>query len=718
MKKTLLSISILVAVAVWAGGGFGHQAQAQQPSDQVTVLIFDRDSLNGSLVDTDLINSFLGLIFKLKEGQPFTFVAIDDPLGAIGPVETDSMEFSDFRRELDVMLAMSSGAERDLAAALAEIYNFLGGEFAGAQSSIYFITGSNEDLPTPVLQSGLDQMVSLLDQKGWPVHSVTLPGTAEAVVDTLSDISRNTGGESYSLSIPDGLQNFTDRTLRMGAKGSLTELGSIELTPNTSLEMTMHIAPGTETANLIFFREDQVTAFRIRNPEGYEASAGDRTSSSITELPNVVMWEIIDPAPGKWQIDARGVDGVISGWHYATNKYSLMLQSFGAQPLGQPATLAAYVFEHGQPVVIEEEVELIARIISPDGTSVTYSLNDDGVFGDAVAGDAYFAATIPPQTTEGDYMVHLELSWSKLEHAITARDSFEIRAFPSLKVTPVEMNDLRSGERTKIATIFANINGNPIALLGEQISVDMATAVENHGEIEVVPGQIITEGKASNFDVFYTPAEETLSTIIVRLSMEYEGRLHSFATDSMVVSTLRTVGTVAPTPEPPPPPVVLPTPVPPQLPVFVPVEEPGIPVALVVVLAVVSVSILGAAAYWLTRSTPFGYLYGDRGQLVVDFSTLERRPVTNLVQRNVVNGTELGISGLEGAKFTFVSPNQVIMSSGPSSHATIRVNNQPLIGQMSIHDNTWVGAAGRLYSFSMTPPEGSTETEPAPATAD
>ena len=175
---------------------------------------------------------------------------------------------------------------------------------------------------------------------------------------------------------------------------------------------------------------------------------------------------------------------------------------------------------------------------------------------------------------------------------------------------------------------------------------------------------------------------------------------------------------MAPTPEPPPPPVVLPTPVPPQLPVFVPVEEPGIPVALVVVLAVVSVSILGAAAYWLTRSTPFGYLYGDRGQLVVDFSTLERRPVTNLVQRNVVNGTELGISGLEGAKFTFVSPNQVIMSSGPSSHATIRVNNQPLIGQMSIHDNTWVGAAGRLYSFSMAPPEGSTETEPAPATAD
>lgn len=50
--------------------------------------------------------------------------------------------------------------------------------------------------------------------------------------------------------------------------------------------------------------------------------------------------------------------------------------------------------------------------------------------------------------------------------------------------------------------------------------------------------------------MFYTPAEETLSTIIVRLSMEYEGRLHSFATDSMVVSTLRTVGTVAPTPEP------------------------------------------------------------------------------------------------------------------------------------------------------------------------
>ncbi len=715
MKKTLLSISILVALVLWVGGSFGGHAQAQQPSDKITVLILDRTSFDGAQADSDLINSFLGLIFKLKEGQPFAFVALDDPTAILGPIETDSIQFPAFRRELDLMLAGTSGTVRDLPAALAEIYNFQGGQRAGAQTAIYFITGSTDEMTTPALQDGLGQMVNLLGGKGWPLHSVTLPGTSEELADVLASISKDTGGESYPLSIPDGMQHFADQTLRLDAKGSLTGLGSIELTANSSLEMTLHIAPGTEAANLIFFREDRVTAFRIKNPDGFEASAGDRTSSSLTELPNLVIWEILDPAPGKWQIDARGVKGVISGWHYSTNKYSLMLQSFGAQPLGQPTTLAAYVFEHGLPVVVVDEVTLTARITSPDGTSVTYSLNDEGKLGDAVAGDAYFAATIPPQTAAGDYTVELELSWPKLEHTITARDSFEIRAFPSLAVTPVKVDDLRSGERTKIATVFANVNGTAFAVLGELISVDMATVVEQPGEIELVPQRIISEGKASHFDVFYTPAEETLSTVIVRLNMEYAGRMHSFSTDSMVVSTLRTL--VA-TPQPPPPPVVAPTPVPPQLPALGPVKSAPVPIALVIVLAAVSVSILGLAAYWLTRPTPFGYLYGDRGQLVVDFSTLQRRPVMNLVFRNVVSGVELGISGLEGAKFTFTSSQQVVMSSGQSSHATVRVNNQPLIGQMSLHDNSWIGAAGRLYSFSTTPPAGSTEGAIAPATAD
>ncbi|HAL46569.1 MAG TPA: hypothetical protein DCP37_02320, partial [Dehalococcoidia bacterium] len=114
MKKTLLSISILVALVLWVGGSFGSHAQAQQPSDKITVLIFDRASFDGAQADSDLINSFLGLIFKLKEGQPFAFVALDDPFATLGPIETDSVEFPAVRRELDVMLSGTSGAARDL----------------------------------------------------------------------------------------------------------------------------------------------------------------------------------------------------------------------------------------------------------------------------------------------------------------------------------------------------------------------------------------------------------------------------------------------------------------------------------------------------------------------------------------------------------------------------------------------------------------------------
>jgi hypothetical protein len=243
-------------------------------------------------------------------------------------------------------------------------------------------------------------------------------------------------------------------------------------------------------------------------------------------------------------------------------------------------------------------------------------------------------------------------------------------------------------------------------VLAEDITVEGVTNAGEPGRLELVPQSVITQGRAFRYDLYYTATSETLTTIIVRLNLEYAGRQHSFTSDSVVLSS------VPPLPPPvlaPPPPA--PRPVPPPPPRAAPGVEPsaGVPLGLVITLAVVGGLILALVLYrliyWVTRTTPFGYLYNDRGQVVVDFSSLRRKSVDDLRSRDKIRGHELGVPGLEHVTFAFDGTDVYLSGEQASDPAvrSVRVNNQPLIEEMQIHDNTWIGTAGRLYSFLLNP---------------
>jgi hypothetical protein len=704
----LLTGLLLAVFAGLAAANSGARAEAQVPSDRLSVLIFDRESFQNSPEDRDIVNSLLTLIFKLKEGQPFAFAPLDDPAATIGPIETDADDFEDRRHQLDVMLNGSVRPERNLSAALAETYNFLGGHQAGQESVIYFITASKPGMALPAIPDRLGPMVSLLSDASWAVNTVGLPGTSLDVLQVLSALSEDTGGEAFDIGVPLGLREFANRTLRSEAKGALTRLGASELTPNSLLEINLNIAPGTRETNMLFFRESPVTAFRLQNPGGYEASAGDRTSSSFTDAPNLAIWQLVDPVPGQWRLEVRGVAGAFSAWEYSFNKYSLALLDSGTFPLGQPVTVTAMVTEDGERVPLDG-VGLIARVTAPDGTLILHELNDNGVSGDAIPGDGYFAATIPPLSVSGGHEVDLELSWPNLKHTITTRGSFDAQPFPALDVNVVKTDDLRPGERARVATIYSHVSGQPFSVLLGDITIEGVTNLGEPGKLELVPQTVITQGRAYMYDLFYTATSETLTTIIARLNLEYAGRQHAFATDSVVLSSVPPLPppVLAPAPEAPRP-VAQPAPPPPPR-AFTAEEPAGVPLGLVIALAIVGSIILALVLYrlifWLTRTTPFGYIYDDRGQVVVDFSNLQRKSVDDLRSRDRIPGHELGVPGLEHVTFAFDGTNVYLSGERTSDSAvrSVRVNNQPLVEKMQIHDNTWIGTAGRLYSFLMNP---------------
>ena len=116
---------------------------------------------------------------------------------------------------------------------------------------------------------------------------------------------------------------------------------------------------------------------------------------------------------------------------------------------------------------------------------------------------------------------------------------------------------------------------------------------------------------------------------------------------------------------------------------------------------------------YLARVAPFGTIYTENGRLVLRFSELERPMLRRLLTRNRVSGDELGIQGFEVLSFRFYR-DEVLIEPLEFSTNTVRLNNQPVTELINVFDGSWLGAMGRLYSFSFSDAEGSV----VPATED
>lgn len=696
MRVILFTALFIITIASWSGVFSVSKVRAQSPSDQLTVLIIDRQSIQKDQVNVDLINSFGELFFKLKNSESFMFIPMDDPSIVIGPTATNS-NTNDSHNDLGKVLREPPTGNSDLVATLAEVYNLLSHLGANAESVIYIVTGSESNTNAPIVASKLQPVLNLYSKAGWAVYTIALPTTNQNLKNILQNISNVTIGESYTLTIPDGMKHFADRTLRLEGKGALTELGNGALDPDTVLAMNLNIAPGTEETNIMFFKDNEVTALRLKNPDGFEASAGDRTSSTITELPNLIMWQLVEPIAGQWQVEIRGIRGEISVWIYSKNKYTLGLVDVGTIPLDQPTTITGYIND-GPERSFVEGARLSAKITSPEGLSIIHELNDAGIDGDAISRDGYYAATIPPLTDAGEHLVKLELTWPGFEHSINIDSAFDAQYFPALHMTPENTELLLPGIRVKIATIFANVGGQPYSVLAEDITLDLVTNADELGIIELIPQSVITKGRAFMYDVYYTPSAEASATIIMRLNVDYARHSYTYTTDSLVISSHQ------PKPTPLPMPVsIVPTvaPVLPQTPSSTEVSNTNnqfTPVIVTAVILGILVSIM--VIYWSTRPKPYGHIYDDQGALLVDFSKIRRSPIVNLLSRSIIRGDQLNIRGLNGVTFNFKSSG-IIMSSTQVAPATVRVNNRPLIGERLIGDNAWIGTSGRLYNFTI-----------------
>ncbi len=724
MKKSLIFTVLATVVLLALGSVPSRTAEAQQFFDKLTVVAIDRYSISSGDANNQLVNTFLGLLCNLKEDEPVVIVFTDDLSDTYGPLYGNADDSAELRSQVSAAVGSgSASAPVDLASSLTSIYNYMTSVHVREEASIYLVTASEDYTVSDQISTDITAALDPIVQRGWNVFAATAPGTNSALVSDLNKISLNSGGESFALTVPEGIEEFMDRSLRMKSKGALNHVGQANLSDNPVFEVDLNIVPSTRWANVVFVREDPQTSFRIMNPDGLESSYGDRTSSSVIELPHMVIWQVTDPAQGNWKAEARGGRGVVSANLHLTNRYTVKLQDMGAVPVDHPETLiVAAVLDRGELVSPDATVE--ARVTGPSGGSIVHELNDAGLEGDSIPVDGYFSLTLPPLKEEGRYDVELRLSWPDVDHSIISLAEFEAQHFPTIEVTPIMVEGLKPGVTEKIASVFVNINGQPYTALTDEVTVSVSGGDDTPaGEITKIPHEVVTLGKSYGFDIYYTPPTEIRSSVLFGLNVEYAGRQYIYSTDSMVVSSLPVPASAgqspapitAPIPAPAAAPAPAPAPAPPAAPPVAPppqVEDSqaSIPMeAIIIALAAIGIAALGVILYWLTRPTPFGCIYTEEGELLVDFSAIVRRPMDNIMKRSRIDGDELDLPGFNGVSFVFGSDMATMVSIRVLPN-TVRVNNQPVTDTMPIHDNSLIGASGRIYFFRYISPESAPES--------
>ena len=710
-RARLVSIggAVIAVLLGWLAASPAAFAETDSPQG-MEVIVVDSSSVRASEQAIPLTLSLIGLLATQQDGSKVVFIDTDWPGQAIGPFAASDSDFASIRSEIAGRLgAERSYASQSIVEALNEARSTLSTHGAPTGSSIYVALGRGDDFAFDELSYTAAPLVNGIANQGWTIHGLSLHASDQRSAHFLDAISRPTGGSVFSLSSGVDLKPLGDHIIGFGAAGSVEEFASKTLVDAPLTSSRIPIMPGTEETTLYFFKDSPAGSFQLVNPFGELVPDVNGVTSQVVETESLAIWRLVNPVPGNWKVETVGVEGRISVWGHTADRFDLILRTPSPMPTGEPNTIVAYLAQDGRTAALKG-FRMFANITSPDSSVQSYELFDDGTRGDSRAGDGYYSAILPPLKMAGSYAVTLNLRWLGFDHEISSDHAFEARPFPAFHVETGQVRDLVPGEATNIGTVSVHLDGGPYAVDPSSIEIGLATTTENPGMLELVPHRLYGDGSAWQFDMLFTPSDFGSETLQFSLSLEYGGRTYTEPSSSIAISTVASVS---------PPVSIVPAAVEPHpasaaaAPAAAsnvsvagvavpPAPQAAFPWLIVAILVVVAVPIAAGVVYFLTRPKPYGYIYTESDDELVDFSNLERRPIFRFFYRGLIRGSELNIPGFEGLVFHFMKDRIDVKSFG--EHSTVRVNNQPLIDSATISDKTWIGTEGKLYTFLNSPP--------------
>ena len=128
---------------------------------------------------------------------------------------------------------------------------------------------------------------------------------------------------------------------------------------------------------------------------------------------------------------------------------------------------------------------------------------------------------------------------------------------------------------------------------------------------------------------------------------------------------------------------------------------------------------LGISFFVFTRRQvmPYGYIYDDRQQLVLDLSSVRRSGLKGMLSRGIVSMADAPNLPVPGATLVFKRSGAELHYDSSGS-VTMRVDGRPAPRVVHLRDGSRIGYSGRLFEFTTSRRKAQpiAPTAPEPAT--
>lgn len=682
----ILKAFIAVLVTVIALAAVPLTATASEPAENpMTIILIDGSSIRQSEGNIDSVRSILAMIASISTDREVAFIDAERPSTVIGPTALGSTGFAESIAAIDSELISGNTERSDIFSGLVQANTLIGLERPASGSNVVLITSGSSDENTNSVYKRVLPLVDQLISKSNDFHVITIGSVSDTTNEFAQSLVSRSGGEYFSIQNNSEIYKAVANITSNVTNTNLEEINSSTLTLNDIVSLSVDVLPETKNLQFFVYLENSRGSISLTNPDGLDSSLID--GSYAIESPYIRSIKIDDPTPGTWLLDANSVNGKFAVWSTSQNELRLTINNSGPVPFNEPSSLVVFA-SRGSNLIGIEDGKIHAYVTTPEGQTLAYTLNDSGLDSDTVAGDGYFSGAVGPFNSTGIHNVTLELSWNEIEYVLTSESSIDVQHFPSLEINSLLQGDLNLSERTKVATINVNVDGQPYPVQYDDIAWDISSGDSSPGKLEIQANTASVDSQDWIYDVFMTVDSPGQRTVSFALQLEYGGQSYIYTATPLFISSIEPPAVQS---------VVNEDSRLDQTRVETLQTSQEFPWWVIVFPVSLAVAMLSILINWIIQARPKGFLFNDRNERVIDFANLKRGFFSKLLFKNTISGKELGMVGFESVTFKFTKGKICIESNKPS--ASVRVDNKPLSNKTELVDKTWIGVGGKLYSF-------------------
>ena len=682
----ILKAFIAVLVTVIALAAVPLTATASEPAENpMTIILIDGSSIRQSEGNIDSVRSILAMIASISTDREVAFIDAERPSTVIGPTALGSTGFAESIAAIDSEIISGYTERSDIISGLVQANTLIGLERPASGSNVVLITSGSSDENTNSVYKRVLPLVDQLISKSNDFHVITIGSVSDTTNEFAQSLVSRSGGEYFSIQNNSEIYKAVANITSNVTNTNLEEINSSTLTLNDIVSLSVDVLPETKNLQFFVYLENSRGSISLTNPDGLDSSLID--GSYAIESPYIRSIKIDDPTPGTWLLDANSVNGKFAVWSTSQNELRLTINNSGPVPFNEPSSLVVFA-SRGSNLIGIEDGKIHAYVTTPEGQTLAYTLNDSGLDSDTVAGDGYFSGAVGPFNSTGIHNVTLELSWNEIEYVLTSESSIDVQHFPSLEINSLLQGDLNLSERTKVATINVNVDGQPYPVQYDDIAWDISSGDSSPGKLEIQANTASVDSQDWIYDVFMTVDSPGQRTVSFALQLEYGGQSYIYTATPLFISSIEPPAVQS---------VVNEDSRLDQTRVETLQTSQEFPWWVIVFPVSLAVAMLSILINWIIQARPKGFLFNDRNERVIDFANLKRGFFSKLLFKNTISGKELGMVGFESVTFKFTKGKICIESNKPS--ASVRVDNKPLSNKTELVDKTWIGVGGKLYSF-------------------